>query len=368
MTVDVQTTYNVSTANGVSDTFAYSFKILSADDIQVYLDGVLATYLTDYTLTGVGSGSGGTVVMTAVPANGTIVLRERNTVLERTTDYQQSGDFQAATVNPDFDRLWMAAQDVSRRIDFSLHFSSDVSGWSFDIPEPTADYALFGNAAGNALEWRAVGSIELAVPADQSVTVAKMSASQTNILFGRETAGSGAGEEIACTAAGRAMIAAASAAAQRVLLGTKFLQYAYAETATYTAVASPNVIPADDTIPQRTEGAELLTATITPTSASSKIIAIVKIPAVTDAAGDEKAAALFSSQSLDAIDVAYLSDAMQATMEIVARHSPATTSAVTYSVRVGVSGAGGNLYINGDSVGRKYGGVMKATLTLIEVE
>jgi hypothetical protein len=52
-----------------------------------------------------------------------------------------------------------------------------------------------------------------------SITAGLMAASATNILFGRITAGAGAGEEITCTAAGRALLADADATAQRVTLG-----------------------------------------------------------------------------------------------------------------------------------------------------
>lgn len=55
--------------------------------------------------------------------------------------------------------------------------------------------------------------------ASNSVAASKLAASQTNIVFGRQTAGAGAGEEITCTAAGRAVIAGANAAAQLSTLG-----------------------------------------------------------------------------------------------------------------------------------------------------
>lgn len=54
---------------------------------------------------------------------------------------------------------------------------------------------------------------------DNSVVAARLKATATDVLFGRSTAGAGAGEEIACTAAGRALIDDANAAAQRTTLG-----------------------------------------------------------------------------------------------------------------------------------------------------
>ncbi len=48
---------------------------------------------------------------------------------------------------------------------------------------------------------------------------AGMTASATDVLFGRSSAGAGAGQEVACTAAGRALLDDASAAVQRATLG-----------------------------------------------------------------------------------------------------------------------------------------------------
>lgn len=63
----------------------------------------------------------------------------------------------------------------------------------------------------------AIGTVQLA---DQSVTYAKIqNVSATDRVLGRQTAGAGTIEEITCTAAGRALIAGANAAAQRTTLG-----------------------------------------------------------------------------------------------------------------------------------------------------
>lgn len=66
----------------------------------------------------------------------------------------------------------------------------------------------------NKNEWNADHAV-----ADGSFVAAKLSASTTDVLFGRSTAGAGNGEEVACTSAGRALIDDASAAAQRTTLG-----------------------------------------------------------------------------------------------------------------------------------------------------
>lgn len=52
-----------------------------------------------------------------------------------------------------------------------------------------------------------------------SITVAMMHASATDVLFGRSTAGAGAGEEIACTAAARSLLDDAATSNMRTTLG-----------------------------------------------------------------------------------------------------------------------------------------------------
>lgn len=112
MTVSLQTPINQHTANGVTTVFAYTFKILDADDLTVYLNDVEVT--TGFTVDGVGGGSGGTVTFSPAPASGVIVTLVRDMDLIRETDYQNSGDFLSETVNTDFDRIWMAIQQQNR--------------------------------------------------------------------------------------------------------------------------------------------------------------------------------------------------------------------------------------------------------------
>lgn len=74
---------------------------------------------------------------------------------------------------------------------------------------------------------------------DNSVAPAKLAVSATDKVIGRSTAGAGAGEEIALTAAGRALIDDADAAAQRTTLGV-----AYGVTGDMSASAEGDTVAA----------------------------------------------------------------------------------------------------------------------------
>lgn len=77
------------------------------------------------------------------------------------------------------------------------------------------------------------------VIADDAVTYAKMQdASATDIIIGRSTAGAGILEEIACTAAGRAILDDANAAAQRTTLGLGSAAELDVEEGTFTPTLS----------------------------------------------------------------------------------------------------------------------------------
>ena len=71
----------------------------------------------------------------------------------------------------------------------------------------------------NKDQWNGTGAHSVAVVVeDNTLVAAKLAASATDVLFGRSTAAAGAGEEVACTAAGRAILDDANAAAQRATL------------------------------------------------------------------------------------------------------------------------------------------------------
>jgi len=103
---------NSATGNGVTTTFAYSFRIIAEADLKVEVDGVTKTLTTDYTVTGVGEANGGNVVFVAAPANAAAIVISRNRAYSRTTDYQRNGDFDEETVDADFDAAIMLIQQL----------------------------------------------------------------------------------------------------------------------------------------------------------------------------------------------------------------------------------------------------------------
>jgi hypothetical protein len=128
-------------------------------------------------------------------------------------------------------------------------------------------------------------------------------------------------------------------------------------------------IPYDDTIPQNTEGDEIFTATITPSSASNKIlVSVVACGLTSGSATGGSVAALFKDAAANAIAVGNLVPYFYSGSSVIGfLDAPATTSAITYKVRAGSNT--GSFYLNGTYLGvRLYGGAQTSSITLQEIK
>jgi hypothetical protein len=138
--------------------------------------------------------------------------------------------------------------------------------------------------------------------------------------------------------------------------------------APYTANANLAVIPNDDTIPQNTEGTQILTLNITPQFSTSQIRLFFNgFGSITVIA--TLSAALFRGGLADALNAtqSYVSTAngtVPLSVEWV--DSPATTAMVTYSIRAG--SAIGQARMNGSGAARVFGGKAACTLVAQEIK
>ena len=129
MTVSSTTTKNSYSGNGSTTVFAYGFKVFDDDDLTVILrtdaTGVEAvqTKTTHYTVSGVGSASGGNVTFGAAPASGVTVVIRRASPLTQTTDYTPNDPFPAASHEDALDNLTFIAQQQQEELDRAIKLS-----------------------------------------------------------------------------------------------------------------------------------------------------------------------------------------------------------------------------------------------------
>jgi hypothetical protein len=143
------------------------------------------------------------------------------------------------------------------------------------------------------------------------------------------------------------------------------IQTVYAEYTTNADLTT--AIPIDDTIPQNTEGTEVVTASITPKKATSKIRVRFNAIGTLNTQGalscalfkDSDASAL--SATVHSIEAAgFVRD-----VNLAYEHTAGGVSAITYKIRVGPNI--GTARLNGNTSTRFFGGASRAVLTLEEI-
>ncbi len=140
-------------------------------------------------------------------------------------------------------------------------------------------------------------------------------------------------------------------------------------TNTITSVVTcSGVIPLDDTIPQITEGTEVLTCSITPISSSSQLLIEYTGHFCVDGTTREVTTALFQDTTANALAAQYSKGTASLAQTGSLRYimTSGTTSSTTLRIRVGVSA--GSAYVNGDSTGTAImGGTNMTRLTITEI-
>ena len=147
------------------------------------------------------------------------------------------------------------------------------------------------------------------------------------------------------------------------------VQIAYTQTGVVNTGAT--VIPANDTIPQNTEGDEYMTLAITPTNANNKLLIEVIWNGANSTADAFIIIALFQDATANALAATWAgrdsvaNQAVQGTL----RHemTAGTTSTTIFKIRAGVSSAGTTTF-NGASGGRLLGGVMASSIRITEIK
>lgn len=120
--------------------FPYDFPVFNTADVLVYRTrGIVTTtlvYNVDYTLTGIGTASGGDVVLNVGSIATDVITIVGNMAIQRTSDYQESGDFRAQTINMDLDRVIIMLQELNSKLANTVHQPPQSPPMNLVIPPP----------------------------------------------------------------------------------------------------------------------------------------------------------------------------------------------------------------------------------------
>ena len=178
MTITTLVARNEYTASAAQTVFNYTFKIYTNTDLNVYItpsgqdsdDSLDIT--TAYTVDPgtIGAPGGGFITLDSGTSSGDLVTIVSNIPENRTTDYQNSGDFLPDTVNDDFDRNVSLIKQQDDRSSRTLAFEeSQQNASALTFPKPDPLKFLRWKATPTGLE-----NVDLTVtgpPTDSSVII-----------------------------------------------------------------------------------------------------------------------------------------------------------------------------------------------------
>lgn len=178
MTVSSTTKRNSYSGNGSTTVFAYTFKIFDDDDITVILrtdatgGEVVQTKTTHYSVSGVGSASGGNITFGSAPASGVTVVLLRETAQTQSTDYTPNDPFPAASHEDALDKLTLIVQDQQDVLDRSIKLSrtNTMTSTEFTVGASTrANKILAFDSSGELAVTQEIGTFK---GSDATITTA----------------------------------------------------------------------------------------------------------------------------------------------------------------------------------------------------
>jgi hypothetical protein len=143
MTITALPSRNEFTATAGQTLFSYTFKIFESTDLNVYVTPAgqdpddVTDIVTGYSVTGIGDEDGGTITLVVAASVGDLVTIVSDIPENRTTDYQDNGDFLPVTVNADFDRVVALTKQIDEKVNRSLISKESQQGSKpLTLPEP----------------------------------------------------------------------------------------------------------------------------------------------------------------------------------------------------------------------------------------
>lgn len=144
MTLTTTSARNEYTGAGSVGPYAYTFRIFAATDLLVVTRNISSgaettlAYVTDYSVTGVGEGAGGTITLTNALESGNTMAITRVVPVVQDTDLRNQGTFYPQTYENALDYLTAIDQQQQDAIDRSLKVGDGVDPATFTTTLATA--------------------------------------------------------------------------------------------------------------------------------------------------------------------------------------------------------------------------------------
>jgi hypothetical protein len=164
LTVSTTSIKNSAAGNGSTTAFTYTFKAFASSEIKVFIrtdsTGAEAqrsegSGSTNYSVSGVGSATGGTVTFVTAPASGETVVIRRQTAQTQGTDYVENDPFPAEDHETALDKLTHIVQEQQEEHDraFKVSKTNSITTPEFsDDASARASKLLGFSSDGNSLE------------------------------------------------------------------------------------------------------------------------------------------------------------------------------------------------------------------------
>ena len=138
--------------------FNVPFEFEKNEYVKAFKNTVTLALGVDYTLTGAGSDSGGTLTLTSGATAGDIITVRLDVPIERNVDFPQAGNFKSSSLNSDLDRIVLILKQLFDLMDRKVGFKDTDVVTDFDLPTPEA--GKFWKVSADALTFDQVDIVD----------------------------------------------------------------------------------------------------------------------------------------------------------------------------------------------------------------